>query len=593
MRTMNWIKIGSAAALLLYAWPTGAAWAEASGTAGAAVSAPSAGDAAVAAVSQTYALTEQLDVRIKSVASLPAADGTQASAVVLLTNHSSEKVRVPEYELHLIAKNGSDYLLASSADNVTAVLPDSTVELSYLVQINGKGKVEPDQLSWQDVNDYVFPKTIQEVLSIPVSNRVWTGIDSDTDEAKLPSVRWNEPFALADLDSPIRYRLTQADDKDTGEGHSITVQVLADNTDSSRIQSVPSFVIGAGDSSHLTAGRMSETAPVTLQPGEKKYLHFQIDLDKDAHPKSYEVLSAEHFTRTASGGQASTVSYTAGMYRIPLEAGSLTSQGQTSANYAFGTPITLDRVSDDVPNGLEVKLVDLHRLTTDDLSNDTMVARFLFTNTGNSTIPKPALQTELESKSMQYAGTAFQSAVQLLTPGSTYLFSYSYSVPPEAGDDSFVLKVKGASGSSGSNVLAAVRVAPGSGNAERDMMFYPFKVTYDRPSFVGWTASINPMTRATEYSYKLIMDLNIDKLAQVVPDNSLSQLRIDLTDVNGSVLATRTLAFAGPNRTLGGKQDLVFSNLNTELLAPLTVKIYEDVQTPSGIAQRLLETFQS
>ena len=167
MRTMNWMQTGCAVLLILCTLPPGTARAETSGqevvdttgTTGVAVSVSSVRDEfSIAAVSQAYALTESLDVRIKSVTSLPTADGTQASAVVRPTNHSGEKVRVPEYELHLIAKNGSDYLLTGSADNLTAVLPDSTVELSYLVQINGKGKVEPDRLSWEDVNNYVFPE---------------------------------------------------------------------------------------------------------------------------------------------------------------------------------------------------------------------------------------------------------------------------------------------------------------------------------------------------------------------------------------------------------------------------------------------------
>src|SRR5690606_15755162 len=95
------------------------------------------------------------------------------------------------------------------------------------------------------------------------------------------------------------------------------------------------------------------------------------------------------------------------------------------------------------------------------------------------------------------------------------------------------------------------------------------------------------------YSYKLILDLDIERVEDVVVDSGFSKLKIEIVDSFNKMLGSETIAFTGVDRLISGKQTILFNNIRTEQHQyPLTIHIYEVIDTPSGEASRLIETLQ-
>jgi hypothetical protein len=101
------------------------------------------------------------------------------------------------------------------------------------------------------------------------------------------------------------------------------------------------------------------------------------------------------------------------------------------------------------------------------------------------------------------------------------------------------------------------------------------------------------MFSAAGYMYKMKMDIDINTVDDIVSDTNASNMTIELHDTRGRLIASQTLPFAGMNKLVSGAQHITFDNLRTDQLEwPLTIKIYESVQTPNGVAKRLVKTMK-
>jgi hypothetical protein len=151
--------------------------------------------------------------------------------------------------------------------------------------------------------------------------------------------------------------------------------------------------------------------------------------------------------------------------------------------------------------------------------------------------------------------------------------------------------VQGSNAMSASGYKSTIASYPVTIQGEEDLTklsFYPFTVNVK-----DWTLTQMVMPgskKAFVYTYKLQLDLNIARVAQVVVDSSFSKVKIELVDANGSSLGFKTFPFTGANRLVSGRQDLSFDNLSTDQIDnKAAIKIYETISTPTGDIDRLIK----
>lgn len=170
---------------------------------------------------------------------------------------------------------------------------------------------------------------------------------------------------------------------------------------------------------------------------------------------------------------------------------------------------------------MDVSLVELHAHENDDLGYKTAIAKYKITNNGSSTIALPELQNELlDSNGNSYTGTRQSSVTTQLTPGSSYVVSYSYLLPNRktADDEAFALNIfDDKSVSEGKVSLGTYQVALQKEDDSDTIDLYPFSLKVNDSS-ISWLYS------GGSYSYQLNLDLDITHEDQVIIDSISRQL---------------------------------------------------------------------
>lgn len=109
-----------------------------------------------------YQLTESLQVDVKSVLNEPTTEGTKIGAVVRYYNAGERLVGVPEYEVRVKTNEGLEYIMRPSQANARNIQPKETIELSYLNVVDRYDEFALNELSWSDVDEFVYPKVEKE-----------------------------------------------------------------------------------------------------------------------------------------------------------------------------------------------------------------------------------------------------------------------------------------------------------------------------------------------------------------------------------------------------------------------------------------------
>lgn len=536
----------------------------------------------------SYDITSNTQAQVKSVLQEKTTDGWRIGAVVKLKNTSGSAVRIPDYELRTKASDGTVYTLQSSTSNPRSIPPQSYVELSYMTELDVKTDLNLANLLWIDVNQKVYPKQETLLADAPIGSIVWRGKDAViVDPALLGN--WGVTFSVPGESSALKYTASRLNKQFTGQAPTYMVQLIVENS-GSYTETVPDFTLGGKAEGQSFIGKRVEQEPVTLNPGEKKYLHYAVTTDLNTQLTAFYVLSPESFLKQ---GQSTPIGYYTGRigFRLPDNYG----KPMALPAYELGTPIAIDSLSQAVSPQLGVSLMSLDWFENEGQSFKTAVAQLKFTNPSGSPLSVPDVTAELQNaKGILYSGSRIASNVKEVLPGMGTVVTFTFTVPLSEDAARFTFRLLEQQGQQTYKFpIAETSVAVNPPAADSTLLtFYPFELKLSSWSLSAITMQ-NPVTRAYNFNYKFKMDLDVHTTNEVIVDPSNPKLYMQLENKEGTRLASKIFTLAGENRLMSGSQIINFDNVNSDQLEiPLTLKIYETINTPVGDAKRLLAVLQ-
>ncbi|NRF90831.1 hypothetical protein HQN89_07290 [Paenibacillus frigoriresistens] len=535
----------------------------------------------VSAPTVNYGLTPDIRAAIKSAAVTPTASGSQLAVTVRLYNGGAVQNRVPEHELRVQTASGVSYTLKPSAGNKEALQPKEVGELVYMTTVDSKEIGQIEQLSFVNVDIYSYPKVETTLLAMPTKS-VWYGGTGSSALQNLENLAWGQAFTIPGVNSGLTYSPVEVSMQNTASGRVAVVTVLASNPGAGR-ETVPAFRMDAQSELKSYEGKRSEADPVTMEAGEKKYIHFAIPVENGVSFSNLLVLSTDTFV-PKGGGQATTVATGKLAIAWPKEQGN-----SAAAPYTIGQPIAFDALTKVIDKSTEVSLMELHLHENPGEGYQTAVAKFKLTNTSTAPTATPALLSELvNAQGVTYQGSRQTNVTTMLNPGLSYVVSYSYIVPQTEDSTSFSLKLlDSVAAAPFTTTIAALQTDVQKEETDSTISLYPFDLKFNDVSVTTQT------TAQLMYTYKFRLDLDIKQKENVVVDNNFSKLKFEIVDSAGRVVGSKDASFTGVNKLISGKQMLDATNITTDQFSyPFTVNVYETIETPNGTAKRLLKVIK-
>ncbi|MGG2200158.1 MULTISPECIES: hypothetical protein [Paenibacillus] len=345
--------------------------------------------------------------------------------------------------------------------------------------------------------------------------------------------------------------------------------------------------------------------------GKATTYQFAVELPDELVSKAYEFYLSEKSSQTSAAAAANTNaagsgqaaasgnnSAVTGAIGVPVAAVNLdnglasSSEGITSGAYTFGTPFVFEADNKTIDSDLEMSLVEINAHTNTESGYQSVIAKYKFVIKGQETLDLPEFATELQDSSgKSYPGVKQTTTLTQLIPGSAYVYSYSYMLPPGV-TGTFKLNILENTASALKLPISSAQVAVRSSDEDKPELFgtklamYPYEVNIKQ-----WDLSGNYSN--STWSYKLILDLSIKKEAQVILDDAMAALEFELADQTGRSLGSTTYSLQGANKLIDGLQTVTLASVNNnQFNYPLSIRIYETVQTPNGAAKRLLTTLK-
>ncbi|WP_276353577.1 hypothetical protein [Cohnella caldifontis] len=530
-------------------------------------------------------LAGSVSAELKSAFVERSADDSTIGVVVWLRNDGAKVTRVPDYELRVTTADGVTYTLTPSASNPRSIQAKGKAELGYILNVERTDRLELTKLTWVNVDEYVYPRKETPMLSMNLSGKVWQSTAPDS--ASTGAIKWGQPFKLDLFSTDVTYTPASVQKQTTAQGGIVTVVTVKAANAGKQKAYVPDFAVSGSDGAKLYAGEKADNKVTSLSPGESRNIRFAIPTAASVALTGFVVTTPERFA-TAGGG--SIVEHV-GHVRIGLPQSGSSLAGLSA--YAFGSPIALDALNELVDKDVEVSLVELHMHENQGDGYKTAIAKFKLRNTGKEPAPLPAFGAELvDGDGYTYAGVRQNVATQSLMPGLSHVVSYAFNVPKTEEDDQrFALRLLegGTADSPYPSPIAAVGVQAQIGDKDSDVWdLYPFKVEMK----YWWLNAYADTIPVTSYSYKLKLNLEITQSDDVVVDAGFSRLKFELVDTQGKMIGSETVPLTGVGRLVSGTQIVKFSNIRTEQQEyPLSINVYEVIDTPNGEATRLLKTF--
>lgn len=547
------------------------------------------------------ALTDALQVQVKSILNERTSDSVKIGVVVRLKNESNDNRRVPDYELRAKTADGAVYTLLPSAGNIRSALAQSENELSYFVKLDNKKPVRLTELQWVDVDWNVYPKTENVMLTTPVSGQGWAGSDAVfQDPASIKP--WGESFTLASSNLPLTYTPVDISKQYDGQKTEYIVKMLVENTGEST-ETIPALILEGKDGQSSFQGPRVEQGSVTIEPKEKRYIHFAVGTEQDTVLKTINVLTPESFVTTDAKGQAASVGYNVGRLQIVLPDGALPAPQIQPVDYAGSSIISFDPLNKMMNPDVNVSLVDITMNESQGVGYKTAVAKFKLTNKSQAPIPVPAFGAELNTpEGISYSGSRQVNSSKQLMPGLTQVVSYAFIIPSSEQGNHLVLKLSDTqSAAPFKSTMAALSVAavpqpePKTGMGDT-LSFYPFEVKVDSWSIAATTNVVTAANTQLTYGYKLKMHLDVQQTDNIVVDQDFSKMKVALVDSAGRTVAEQNLSFTqsgGVNQLVTGEINIRFDNVKAEQQDNnMTLQIYEAVSTEFGEAKRLLAVYK-
>ncbi|WP_159887946.1 hypothetical protein [Paenibacillus puerhi] len=296
----------------------------------------------------------------------------------------------------------------------------------------------------------------------------------------------------------------------------------------------------------------------------------------------------------ATGGNSSSSTLSLPLVALNLDSGLQSgADGAPVTDSGLGVPFVFKTDNQSVDKNLEVSLVEINSHSNPETGYQSVIAKYKFTNKGQETLSLPELATELsDSSGKTYTGTKQTTALKELVPEASYAYSYSYLLPPGV-KGTFKLSVLEGNGSSTLKLpIAAKQVEIKSVDGDKPVInettlkLYPYEVAIN-----SW--SLNGTYSNNTWAYKLSLDLKIAKQPDVMVDDTTGSLEFELVDPSGRALGSSIYPLQGTNKLINDWQNVTLADVNNnQFQYPLSIRVYETVQTPNGAAKRLLVTLK-
>ncbi|MCR8633644.1 hypothetical protein [Paenibacillus radicis (ex Xue et al. 2023)] len=547
------------------------------------------------------ALTNELQLEVKSLLNEHTYSGTRIAAVVKLTNHSSSLARVPDGELRAVMNDDKAFVLRPSANNVKAVESGATVELSYMVLLDRKQDITLNELAWVDINKDVYPKVETTLLSVPVKGLSWKGIDDSLSEPEFTK-KWEESFSIPSLASPLVYtpiRLTEERDG-TKRVQLLTLRV---QNPSDRTELIPDFTINGRSDKQIYAGNRADKSVKSLDAGSQKYMYFSIPTDQDTVLTGLNIMTPESYqpaARTADAELPPAVSYSVGRLHIGLSAvtGSQPVAEATeliAPNYSLQQPLAFDPLNVIVDPALAVSVMHVQIFENEGQGYKTAVVKLKMTNSSSKPLTVPDFGTELVSTAgSAYSGKKPTSKIEV-APNASLVVAYTFLLPLSEQNRQFSLRVYDEQTAAPYKTVIAradLQVERELEVPANQLSLYPYDIDLKNWSVSNYVLS-NAATFTLNYTYKLKLDLDVHPTDNLVTNTAFSKLAFELENTDGKKVASKIVDLAGENRIINGSQIYYLNTaLSEQLEYPLTLKLYEMIDTPSGPARRLLKVLK-
>lgn len=547
----------------------------------------------LAQASGAYQLTDQLEVEVTGILNERTSTGTRIVALVSMKNTGAKVTRVPDYELRIRTENGGEYVLTESSANIRSIQPNAKVDLSYMTAIDGAADhISLTELVWVQMDWYVYPKEETIALTVPVSGLTWSGDNAAIGES-TPVLAFGQPFQLPTANETLTFEPVNVSKSASEQKLAYIVKVLVDNP-GSYVETIPDFLLEGRDGKNAYKGSRVEQGTLTLEAGEKRYVHFAIPTDQDSMLKNVIVMTTTT-EQAATGGSV----YTFAVGRINIQLPDASQTAEAAVSYKLKQDIPFDPLNKLVGTDMNVSLVELSMLDNDAKGYKTVMAKFKLRNLGHDPVPVPAFQAELSSGSgYTYSGSRQTNAPKQLMPGLSHVIDYSFIVPAtETGEHVTLKLLDETTVSPYKSTISALNVSVHNEDQPGVWSFYPFEVKLSDWSVASNTTYTGSAMSPIKYTYKLKLDLIVNQLDDVVADDNFSKMNVTIEDSQGREIGEESLSFTANNdgnrKLVSGQTTIQFDNLQTdEHEYPLTFKIYESIETPNGTAKRLVGSFR-
>lgn len=531
-----------------------------------------------------YRLAGTITAEVKSILNEQTAEGTRIAAVVRLYNEGSRVIRIPGYELIVKTKDGITYVLNPSTANAKALQPKEKAELSYMMTVNRDDAFSLSSLSWVNVDNTVYPKKETPVLTVSIASKEWKGENAGIAKPDA-NKKWGEPFTISIYSDKLAYKPVHAIQQNTPNGPAMLIVLQVENQSKAK-QWIPDFSIDGVSDVKVYTGKRLEQGAISLQPGEKQYIHYAILMENHIALNNLIVHTPESFANNKT-----VVHYTIGRLRIQLPT---VIDKQRFVNqlkaYDWNKPIPFDPLNKLMPANIDVSLVGLHM--NEGEGYNAIVADFKLQNRNDHSVLIPNFQAGLMSADgSSYVGTRQNIAAQFLIPNIHYAMSYYFIVPnSEKGDRLAMELLDGDTASPFDVPIAAFRTQVQNDTAGPLLSFYPFSMNLSNWSVETVSDYSKSGNADLLWTYKLKLDLDVDREYEAVVDQSFTNMKAELVNQQGVVIGSQTLDFTGENRLTSGERTIV---INSDIFENrVTVLIYETVDTPYGEAKRLVKKLQ-
>ncbi|BFT75298.1 hypothetical protein [Paenibacillus sp. P36] len=531
---------------------------------------------------KSYSLTSDIKVEVKSILNESTPEGARIGTVVRLYNAGDRLTGVPEYEVRAKTQEGLEYIMRPSQANAKNIQPKETVELSYMTNIERFDVFSLTDLSFYDVDEFVYPKQEKKIISLPISDLEWKGEKAVLTDPSTTKT-WEDSFTIPVLSSTLSYKPVSLAEQNTPDGPMTIVALLAKNTGDKKTN-IPDFRINGKSENKIYSGKRIEKDPITLEPGEENYVHYAIPIRNKMDLKSLSVLTPEDFV----GEDNKHTEYLIGRLTItPPGANDVRYFMNQLSQYEWNKPLQIDPLTKLIRPEISVSMVDLRVYESAGGGFKAAVAKFKLLNKSESPLQVPLFQTVLTSSSgNKYLGTRQNTQVDTLIPNLSYVIYYSFIIPNAENGEQLAMEITDGKSVQPYNLpVAAFKTKVMDETDDKDAAFFPFQVTLN-----NWSIGINYNMGqgSVPYSYKNNLDFGIKLQDEIVVDQSFSQMRLEFADAKNRIMASKVLTFTGDNKLVSGAQSIDFNADRLENTVYL--RIYEIIDTPFGEARRLVQT---